>query len=45
MHEVFALCWCLFSPACENNGKSTEDDRNNTCCSNKGIVCAHSEKT
>ena len=29
----------------EKNGKSTEDDRNNTsCCSDKGVVCEHPEK-
>ena len=34
------------SRPCENNGKSTENDGNNTsCCSDKRVVCAHREKT
>ena len=34
------------SSLCENNSKSTRNDGNNTsCCSEKGVVCVHREKT
>ena len=39
---------CFGTPLrpCENNGKNSENDGNNTSlCSNKGVVCVQREKT
>jgi hypothetical protein len=36
----------MYAPPCQNSSRSTENYGNNTsCCSNKGTVCAHCEKT